>query len=82
VSPHRTKRPWQGKKDPVKQSTAVSHDKDCYLCPGNLRAGGEVNPDYKSTYGFANDFSAILPDTPFEQYQDCLMISETEAVVC
>lgn len=82
VSPHRTKRPWQGKKDPVKQSTAVSHDKDCYLCPGNQRAGGEANPDYKSTYSFANDFSAILPDTPYEQHQDGLLISESESGVC
>jgi UDPglucose--hexose-1-phosphate uridylyltransferase len=39
-------------------------DPDCYLCPGNERAGGTRNPDYKSTFVFTNDFSALLPDTP------------------
>lgn len=43
-----------------------SHDPGCYLCPGNTRSNGEVNPDYPSTFTFVNDFSALLPDTPFE----------------
>ena len=36
----------------------------CYLCPGNIRANGEHNPDYKTTHVFTNDFAALLPDTP------------------
>jgi UDPglucose--hexose-1-phosphate uridylyltransferase len=29
---------------------------------GNKRAGGAVNPEYKSTFVFTNDFPALLPD--------------------
>ena len=40
------------------------HDPDCYLCPGNVRANGERNPQYESTFVFVNDFAAVLPDGP------------------
>ncbi len=61
VSPHRTQRPWQGKQE----STAPprpQHDSDCYLCPGNIRAGGQINPAYTDTFVFDNDYSAILEE--------------------
>lgn len=64
VSPHRTKRPWQGKKETPPQDDRPQHDPKCYLCPGNERAGGESNPSYESTYVFRNDFAALLDDTP------------------
>ena len=64
VSPHRAKRPWQGQEENPDQGKAPSYDPDCYLCPGNTRAGGVQNPDYKQTFVFTNDFSALLPDTP------------------
>jgi UDPglucose--hexose-1-phosphate uridylyltransferase len=41
-----------------------SYEPDCYLCPGNVRAHGERNPQYDSTYVFTNDFAALLPDAP------------------
>jgi UDPglucose--hexose-1-phosphate uridylyltransferase len=66
VSPHRTKRPWQGKVDKLLQSNRPKHDPKCYLCPGNLRAGGYKNPNYKQTFVFTNDFPALLPDLPTE----------------
>lgn len=31
----------------------------CFLCPGNSRAGGEKNPDYKENFVFVNDYSAV-----------------------
>jgi UDPglucose--hexose-1-phosphate uridylyltransferase len=31
-----------------------------------LRAGGNRNPDYETTFVFTNDFSALLPDTPLD----------------
>jgi galactose-1-phosphate uridylyltransferase len=31
----------------------------CYLCPGNKRAQGDTNPQYKSTFVFVNDYSAV-----------------------
>jgi len=40
------------------------YDPNCYLCPGNIRANGERNPDYESTFVFINDFAAVLPDAP------------------
>jgi len=62
VSPHRTKRPWQGKAEYSTKTKGPEYDENCYLCPGNERAGGIVNPDYKENFVFANDFAAILPE--------------------
>ena len=47
-----------------------SYDPDCYLCPGNARAGGVRNPDYGGTFVFANDFAALLPDAPVPPEHD------------
>lgn len=35
------------------------HDPSCYLCPGNKRAQGDINPQYESTFVFVNDYSAV-----------------------
>jgi UDPglucose--hexose-1-phosphate uridylyltransferase len=70
VSPHRTKRPWQGQKEKPPQEIRPRYDPDCYLCPGNSRAGGVKNPEYSRTFVFTNDFSALLPDTPRAQESD------------
>lgn len=62
VSPQRTQRPWQGKREALPHSDLPEYDPQCYLCPGNTRAGGETNPRYTSTFVFTNDFPALLPD--------------------
>ncbi len=62
VSPQRTKRPWQGRQEAATPAARPPYDPQCYLCPGNERAGGLRNPEYKATYVFDNDFAAILPD--------------------
>ena len=62
VSPHRMRRPWQGQTESVPDTARGAYDPQCYLCPGNERAEGDVNPDYKTTYAFTNDFPALLPD--------------------
>ncbi len=62
VSPHRAKRPWQGEAAPPAAPPAPAHDPSCYLCPGNVRATGEANPDYAGTFVFKNDFAALLED--------------------
>jgi UDPglucose--hexose-1-phosphate uridylyltransferase len=67
VSPHRTKRPWLGQVERLPADNRPQYDPQCYLCPGNKRAGNAVNPKYSSTLVFVNDFSALLPDTPMEQ---------------
>ncbi|MBY0583127.1 MAG: UDP-glucose--hexose-1-phosphate uridylyltransferase [Sphingomonas sp.] len=64
VSPHRAKRPWQGDATPEPAAHGLRYDPDCYLCPGNVRAGGTRNPDYADTYVFDNDFAAVLTNTP------------------
>ncbi|WP_392559948.1 galactose-1-phosphate uridylyltransferase [Orbus mooreae] len=64
VSPHRAKRPWQGQQEAVSEEQKPTYDPTCYLCPGNTRITGEKNPDYKNTFVFQNDFSALLEDTP------------------
>ncbi|CCX12610.1 galactose-1-phosphate uridyl transferase [Pyronema domesticum] len=64
VSPHRTKRPWQGAQEEPAKSTLPAYDPSCFLCPNNPRATGDVMPDYKSTYIFINDYSAVKEDQP------------------
>ncbi|MEJ2290541.1 MAG: UDP-glucose--hexose-1-phosphate uridylyltransferase [Deinococcales bacterium] len=64
VSPHRLKRPWQGQTERLAEERKPRHDPECYLCPGNERAGGAKNPDYDETFVFTNDFAALLPDAP------------------
>lgn len=64
VSPHRAKRPWQGQQELAEVQQRPSYDPSCYLCAGNTRVTGDVNPDYRGTYVFTNDFAALMPDTP------------------
>ncbi|KAB5595674.1 Galactose-1-phosphate uridylyltransferase [Ceratobasidium theobromae] len=65
VSPHRTKRPWQGQTEPPQTQTLPQYDPQCYLCPGNKRSNGDVNETYEHTYVFPNDFPALLgPPAP------------------
>lgn len=83
VSPHRTKRPWQGQKEEREKSNKPKHDNNCYLCPGNERAGGVQNPDYSSTFAFDNDYSALLPDTESAHInKDDLLFANTEKGIC
>ena len=64
VSPHRAKRPWQGQVEKAVLDERPKYDPTCYLCAGNERIGGKINPDYKGTFVFTNDFSALLTNTP------------------
>jgi UDPglucose--hexose-1-phosphate uridylyltransferase len=64
VSPHRAKRPWQGRIESPPPADLPPYHPNCYLCPGNKRTSGAINPQYQHTHVFTNDFSALLPDTP------------------
>ncbi len=82
VSPQRMERPWQGKVEALAQP-AVPYDPECYLCPGNARAGGARNPNYKSTFVFDNDYPALLPhSSPTELGDHGLIAAETERGIC
>jgi len=79
VSPHRAKRPWQGQTEKSENPVLPRYDPDCYLCPGNTRAGGKVNPSYTHTFLFTNDFSSLLPETPEgEISEESLFIARAE----
>ncbi|WP_421920972.1 UDP-glucose--hexose-1-phosphate uridylyltransferase [Marinifilum sp.] len=83
VSPHRSKRPWQGQVEKVIEEKRPSYDPKCYLCPGNERIGGEKNPNYEDVYSFQNDFSALLQDTPEGEFRDGdLFRAESESGIC
>jgi UDPglucose--hexose-1-phosphate uridylyltransferase len=64
VSPHRSQRPWQGLQEAATEIALPAYEPTCYLCPGNERVGGQVNPRYAGTFVFTNDHAALLPDTP------------------
>jgi len=59
-----------------------AYDPDCYLCPGNARAGGVRNPGYGQTFVFTNDFAALRPDIGAERVQDGLLVAEGERGTC
>jgi len=48
VSPHRTKRPWQGQVEKIPPDNRPYYEPNCYLYPGNAHAGGVQNPKYMS----------------------------------
>jgi UDPglucose--hexose-1-phosphate uridylyltransferase len=82
VSPQRTERPWQGQVEATQTQRIPEYDPNCYLCPGNERAGGARNPAYTNTFVFQNDFAALQPDTPDEKYEEGVLIAEGEPGIC
>jgi UDPglucose--hexose-1-phosphate uridylyltransferase len=83
VSPQRQARPWQGQLEDDGDPVVPAHDPSCYLCPRSHRAGGAVNPDYRSTFIFDNDFPALLPATaPGAQAIGELLVARAEPGVC
>jgi Galactose-1-phosphate uridyl transferase, N-terminal domain len=83
VSPHRTQRPWQGQLETTAKRGEVEYDPTCYMCPGNTRSTGRVNPKYENVFVFDNDFPALLPDGRHGSVnQNDLLIAETETGIC
>lgn len=82
VSPHRTKRPWQGKTEKRVEEKRSQYVPDCYLCPGNTRSSGAVNPNYKEPFTFENDFPALMPTGPEEKVNQGLLQAESETGIC
>jgi UDPglucose--hexose-1-phosphate uridylyltransferase len=64
VSPHRSKRPWQGQQEEANDTPLPAYDAGCYLCAGNTRVSGDVNPAYRGSFVFTNDHAALLPSVP------------------
>jgi UDPglucose--hexose-1-phosphate uridylyltransferase len=83
VSPQRTLRPWQGKEEKLPVEEQPNYDPACYLCPGNSRAGGDVNPRYASTFVFENDYAALRWDVEDVTIEDRdLIIAGSERGIC
>ena len=84
VSPHRTQRPWQGEVGQKTVPSAVTFDPQCYLCPGNTRAGGAVNPAYDGLFAFVNDYAALMPEepSPAETESSPLLVSKPARGLC
>jgi UDPglucose--hexose-1-phosphate uridylyltransferase len=83
VSPQRTERPWQGQVERVPPEAPMAFDPNCYLCPGNVRAGGVKNPAYTGTFVFDNDFAALKPETPAGEIEEKgLLVARSEAGRC
>jgi len=89
-SPHRAKRPWQGQLEKPVTDQLPQYDPKCFLCPRNKRAQSDENPDYKDTFCFTNDYSALLAEqhdplatTPVEKSgADSLFQSSGVSGVC
>lgn len=83
VSPHRTDRPWQGEITRAQRPALPQYDPQCYLCPGNARAGGAHNPPYDGTYVFDNDYPALLGgDVAGGRDEDGLFVAQPERGRC
>ncbi|MGJ1262752.1 UDP-glucose--hexose-1-phosphate uridylyltransferase [Sphingobacterium spiritivorum] len=83
ISPHRSKRPWQGQIEDLPADNRPAYDPKCYLCAGNVRADGAINPPYKESFVFVNDFSALLPDIASGiENEEGLLVAEAERGIC
>ena len=82
VSAERTSRPWLGREVTPASGDLPTYDPSCYLCPGNVRANGERNPKYDSTFVFTNDFAALQPDSPAASFKNGLLRAESERGTC
>src|SRR3981081_3506690 len=83
VAPDRTQRPWEGQVESIPGLAQLAFDPACYLCPGNVRAGGKKNPAYAGTFVFDNDFAALRPETQaWEVEEKGLLIARSEAGRC
>ncbi|PYS61325.1 MAG: galactose-1-phosphate uridylyltransferase [Acidobacteria bacterium] len=64
VAAHRQDRPWSGETITHASATRPPYVEDCYLCPGNRRVSGEVNPEYAGVFVFDNDHPCVGMNAP------------------
>jgi UDPglucose--hexose-1-phosphate uridylyltransferase len=66
VAAHRQDRPWSGATVSHEPEKIPDYVSDCYLCPGNTRVSGKVNPPYSRTFVFDNDHPSVSLEAPTE----------------
>jgi len=64
LAAHRQNRPWSGETLNHTQADVPAFAPDCYLCPGNSRVSGQVNPQYQQTFVFDNDHPCVAEAAP------------------
>lgn len=64
VAAHRQERPWSGSTVEQREAELPAYAEDCYLCPGNARVNGQINPSYKDVFVFDNDHPCVSFDAP------------------
>jgi UDPglucose--hexose-1-phosphate uridylyltransferase len=82
VAPQRITRPWQGQAEAPEASELPVYEPNCYLCPGNARAEGIINPRYESTFVFDNDFAALTMGAPAASVDDGPLQARSESGIC
>lgn len=70
VSHKRNQRPWQGAYEDKPHRATLPHEPTCYLCAGNTRVQGDINPHYEHTFVFQNDFPSLTPHVQLESLSD------------
>ena len=82
-SPGRLKRPWLGEREMVPVEAPRPFDPTCSLCPGNARAEGARNPDYRGVYLFDNDYPALTGNSrAVDRAAHPLLVEEGESGRC
>ena len=71
VAAHRQDRPWSGSTISNRSEELPEYVDDCYLCPGNARISGMVNPQYLQTFVFDNDHPCVSETAPAELAGAC-----------
>ena len=64
VAAHRQDRPWSGETVKHENGPRPLYVEDCYLCPGNSRVSGAVNPEYSGIFAFDNDHPCVGLEAP------------------
>ncbi|MGB9604981.1 MAG: galactose-1-phosphate uridylyltransferase [Bryobacteraceae bacterium] len=64
LAAHRQDRPWSGEVVEHPGEGLPEYVPDCYLCPGNRRVSGAVNPPYTGIFVFDNDHPSLAPEAP------------------
>ena len=66
VAAHRQDRPWSGNTIAKDETNLSDYAADCYLCPGNRRVSGAINPEYTNMFIFDNDHPCVSFEAPSE----------------
>ena len=66
IAAHRQDRPWSGETVEREEKPLPNYSEDCYLCPGNARISGEINPQYKGVLVFDNDHPCVGMNAPVD----------------